>query len=170
MIELFDGTINVHYGQAYFEAGAHFEGNLVDSFVGQRNGIIGAARPGMLYLITGLHTGAVGLAIYLNEREPELDPIFDEVVEVSLEVSAPAMLMEWGADDGTSLALPQGDYRVRYQARDMQAGNEQDTSEYPIDTYRLDLWPAPPAPDRIIKQSSEIAAYWHNWATALGAN
>ena len=37
----------------------------------------------------------------------------------------------------------------------------------PIDTYQLDLWPAAPAADRVVKQTSEVAAYWHGWAKSL---
>ncbi len=33
--------------------------------------------------------------------------------------------------------------------------------------YRLDLWKADRAPDRVIKQTSEIAAHWHDWAANL---
>jgi hypothetical protein len=32
------------------------------------------------------------------------------------------------------------------------------------DHYLLQFWPAPPAPDRIVKQTSASAAYWHDHA------
>ena len=51
----------------------------------------------------------------------------------------------------------------------MQKGSELDTNvgDEPVDRYRLDLWPAPAEPDRIVKQTSEVAAYWHEWASTL---
>jgi hypothetical protein len=52
----------------------------------------------------------------------------------------------------------------------MDAGNQADTSlpgEQPVDSYALWLWPAPPAPDRVVRQTSEIARYRHHWARGL---
>ena len=62
------------------------------------------------------------------------------------------------------------DYRVRYTARGMDAGHAADTvigDEDPVDAYQLRFWPAPPAPDRVFKQASETAAYWHDWVRTL---
>jgi hypothetical protein len=94
----------------------------------------------------------------------------DEIVEVSCHVPwGEIALVEWAAENGYPFVLPPGSYRARYHARAMQAGTELDTNvtTVPVDTYRLDLWPAEPAPDRVIKQTSEIAAYWHDWAKRL---
>jgi hypothetical protein len=170
MISLFSGTIEVQYGQAYLEAGARFDGGMEACFLGQSNGICGAAVPGTLFLTTGLHTGPVGLAVNLFEADPGPDEDWEEIVEVSLAVSGPASLVEWASDAGAPLALAPGSYRARYSARGMEAGRELDTNvdPDPVDHYRLDLWPAPPAPDRIVKQTSETAAYWHDWAQGLG--
>jgi hypothetical protein len=33
-----------------------------------------------------------------------------------------------------------------------------------LDRYLLQFWPADPAPDAVVRQSSDIAAYWHGWA------
>ena len=68
------------------------------------------------------------------------------------------------------LPLRISEYRVRYTARGMDAAHAADTvidGEEPLDAYRLWFWPAPPAPDRVIKVVSETARYWHEWATAL---
>jgi hypothetical protein len=49
----------------------------------------------------------------------------------------------------------------------MQLGRDRDTllcDEEPVDFYSLAFWPAEAAPDCIIKQTSEIAAYWHGHA------
>ena len=32
------------------------------------------------------------------------------------------------------------------------------------DRYLLQLWPAEPAPDAVVREGSEIAAYWHGVA------
>ena len=31
----------------------------------------------------------------------------------------------------------------------------------PVDFYRLTFWPAHHQPDRLVRQTSRIAAYWH---------
>jgi hypothetical protein len=63
--------------------------------------------------------------------------------------------------------LAQGTYRARYHANNMQGGREKDVTfahEEPVDSYRLTLWPAPTSKDRVLRQTSEIAAYWHDEA------
>jgi hypothetical protein len=49
----------------------------------------------------------------------------------------------------------------------MDAGHAADTrmdDEPGLDRYLLQLWPGPPGPDRVVKQTSAIAAYWHGFA------
>jgi hypothetical protein len=165
--KLFSQNVNVFYGQMYFEFGAAFDGDMDNCFRGQSNGICGASSPHLLFLITGMHTGEVGLTINLFNDEPDVDASWDEIVEVSFSsVTDEGMLLEWAADTGPAFAIPAGSYRARYYARNMQAGNDANGEETfaPIDSYRLDLWKAELSPDRVIQQTSEIAAYWHNWA------
>lgn len=170
MIELFAGTVEVHYGQAYIELDGPFGGDMDASFVGQSNGLIGVSAAAILFLITGLHTGPVGLTINLHDAAPELDESWEEIVEVPFHVSnGDITLVEWGADQGVRMVVPSGDYRARYHGNAMEAASDLDTNteEDPVDHYRLDLWPASPAPDRIVKQTSAVAAYWHEWAGNL---
>ncbi|MDQ1080253.1 hypothetical protein [Pseudoroseomonas cervicalis] len=171
MAELFAGPVAVQYGQDYLALEGGFDGAMEACFAGQSNGLCGARNPALLFLVTGLHTGVVGLGIHLFAADPGLDESWEEIVELSCRVPRGEItLMEWAADRGTGMAVPAGAYRVRYQARAMQAASELDTLEgdTPIDTYRLDLWPAPPSPDCIMKQSSAVAASWHGWAQRLG--
>jgi hypothetical protein len=49
----------------------------------------------------------------------------------------------------------------------MDEGRAKDTrlDEDPeVDSYLLQFWSSPPAPDSVVKQTSEIAAYWHGFA------
>ncbi len=170
MTELFAGNVEVQYGQAYIELDGKFNGFMDDCFLGQKNGLCGAQMPAILFLMTGLHTGVVGITITLFDADPGFEKSWEEIVEVSFQAPRGEItLMEWAADRGVGMAVPVGFYRARYQGRAMQAANELDTNinDTPVDSYRLDLWPAPPAPDRIIKQTSTIAAYWHDWASSL---
>jgi len=101
---------------------------------------------------------------------PELDRSWEEIVETSFLARLPVALYQWGEASGQPLPLTAGQYRARYSARGMQAGNDQDTlvGDVPtVDEYLLQLWPAPAAPDQVIRQTSEVSAYWHNFAAGV---
>lgn len=170
MTELFAGNVEVQYGQAYIELDGKFDGAMDACFRGQSNGLRGAQIPAILFLMTGLHTGVVGITINLFDTDPGIDESWEEIVEVSFQAPAGEItLVEWAADSGVGMAVPVGFHRARYQGRAMQSASELGTNvdDTPVDSCRLDLWPAPPAPDRIVKQTSTVAAYWHDWASRL---
>jgi hypothetical protein len=164
-----EGEVHVHYGQIYVESDPDsFGPGLAEAFAGQRAGLCGAATPGALWLTTGLHTGNVGFTIEVHDRAPSLDVVWEDVVEVSFRpVSAVSSLVEWAGEDSWELGLERTDYRVRYCARGMDAARAEDTrlsGEPQLDCYLLQFWPAPPAPDRVLRQTSAVAAYWHDYA------
>ena len=164
-----EGEVFVHYGQIYVESDPDTVGpDLDEAFAGQSGGLCGAATPGSLWLTTGLHTGDVGFTVEVHEEPPPLDPQWEDVVEVSFRpASAESQLVQWAGEDMWELDLEVTDYRVRYCARGMDEANRKDTrldSEPQLDCYLLQFWPAPPEADRILKQTSKIAAYWHGFA------
>ncbi|MER5389054.1 hypothetical protein [Saccharopolyspora sp. NPDC002686] len=166
MRTLVDEEVPVHYGQIYVESEVE-DADLDACFAEQSNGLCGAAEPGILFLITGLHTGDVGFTIELHDQAPPLDETWEEIVEASYRPVGDVALVFWSGDDARSLDLREIDYRVRYCAVGMDAAREQDTrmdDEPLVDRYLLQFWPAPPGPDRILKQTSEIADYWHGAA------
>ena len=79
----------------------------------------------------------------------------------------------WGGERYWPLDLTETSYRVRYCATGMDEGRELDTrviddedqedEDRAYDRYVLQFWPAPPAPDQVLRQTSETAAYWHGW-------
>lgn len=173
MTKLFEGEVEVHYGQVYIELDGSFDGAMENCFHGQKNGLCGAQAPAILFLMTGLHTGIVGISIHLLDAEPDIDESWEEIVKVSFQASEGKItLMEWAADQGVDMAVPAGSYRTRYHGRAMQAANELDAnlSDTPVDSYRLDLWTGLHAPDRVVKQTSTVAAYWHDWSSKLAAD
>ncbi|WAZ26291.1 hypothetical protein STRCI_007853 [Streptomyces cinnabarinus] len=164
-----DGEVHVHYGQIYVESDPDDFGiDLADAFAGQQAGLCGAAVPGALFLLTGLHTGNVGFTVEVHDRTPPLDPAWEEVVEASFRpVSEGGALVQWAGEDSWELGLEEIDYRVRYCAKGMDAASEFDTrldDEPQQDCYLLQFWPAAPEPDRVVKQASANAAYWHDYA------
>jgi hypothetical protein len=176
---------HVHYSQIYVvcvpdEArdGMEWPG-LEALFAGQSNGLCGAAVPGQLFLTTGLHTGTVGFSVELHDGPPAVDDAWEDIVEATFRPvpGSDVFLEQWGGEEAWPLDLPGACYRVRYCAAGMDAGQALDTrldSEPEVDRYLLQFWPDPDAPDpavpgsdRIVRQASENAAYWHGFAQGL---
>ncbi|CAM5229694.1 hypothetical protein GCM10010329_79940 [Streptomyces spiroverticillatus] len=165
--------MSVSYRQFYVESrGEYVDEEQVHHCAGQRNGLCGAANPGHLYLTTGLHTGEVGLTVEVHEAAPPLDEQWEEVVEVSFRPKSPeTTVVPWGEAPIYSLDLPLADHRVRYCGRGMDVSPDDELSVLdggpPVDHYLLQFWPAALSPDRIVKQTTQHAAYWHDRARTL---
>jgi TonB family protein len=185
MKRLFAGTVHVHYGTMHFLGGEEDFAGGNECFEGQVNGLCGAAMRTSLVLRTGLHTGGVKVTVDFWDKEPPLEDSWEEVVEVSFVVNDPERtgILEWGGRAWHPIDLRRGRYRVRYCARNMDAGRHKDTLlsdvedvfdvelsdvEEPVDEYSLSFWFVPAgAPDRLIRQTSETAAMWHQWAERI---
>ncbi|WP_338118790.1 hypothetical protein [Streptomyces cyaneofuscatus] len=168
------GEVHVHYSQIYVQSDPDGTApGLGEAFAGQSGGLCGAAAPGALWLVTGLHTGSVGFTVEVHDEAPPLTPDWEDVVEVSFRpVSEDTSLVQWGGEAAWDLELPVTDYRVRYSARGMDKGRDLDTrtaKEPRADSYLLQFWPAPPRPDQVIRQTSRNAAYRHDHARGLPA-
>ena len=160
------GPVWVHYAQIYVESSENYA-DLGECFGGQWNGLCGAAVDGKLFLITGLHTGKVGFVVEVHDKMPSVEFTADEVVEASYRPLGDATLQGWGGEGRWPLDLEQVSYRVRYSGWGMDAGHQAGPpiDDGPlVDRYLLQFWPAPPAPDRVIRQTSKQAAYWHKYA------
>ncbi|MEU8550558.1 hypothetical protein AB0C81_26855 [Streptomyces roseoverticillatus] len=176
MRTLFSNEFHVDYGQMYIDGRTRTEwdegpeAGLHECFMGQRAGLCGAAVPGYLHLSTGMHTGSVPLAVELHEKEPPLDSDgWEDIVEASFRTAADdTSLISWGGGS-TDLGLPSGSYRVRYHCRGMdEAGDSvRRVGEPVLDEYLLQFWPAPPERDRVVKETTRSATYWHRWASEL---
>jgi hypothetical protein len=167
-----EGEVHVHYGQIYVESDPDsFGPGLAEAFAGQSAGLCGAATPGALWLNTGLHTGDVGFTVEVHDTAPSLDPLWEDVVEVSFRpASADSALVQWAGEDSWPLGLEETDYRVRYCASGMDRASEKDTrldGGPPLDRYLLQFWPAPPERDRVLRRTSRSAAFWHDYARKL---
>lgn len=164
-----EGEVHVHYGQIYVESDPGSYGpDLAEAFAGQSAGLCGAASSGELWLITGLHTGDVGFTVEVHEEAPWLGTEWEDVVEVSFRpASGSSALVQWAGEASWKLGLEVRDYRVRYCATGMDEARRRDTrlqGEPLLDRYLLQFWPSPHEPDRVVRQTSAAAAYWHDYA------
>ncbi|WBB57736.1 hypothetical protein O7599_18800 [Streptomyces sp. WMMC500] len=172
MRTVYSGELNVSYMQFYVDSRREFEEEPWDSRAGQRNGLCGAAVPGFLFCTTGLHTGPVGLTVEVHEEAPPVAEEWEEVVEVSFRPSSPrTSVVPWGDGELCAAELAETDHRVRYCARGMDIEPDAESAVLgggpPVDHYLLQFWPAPPAPERIVRETSRKAAYWHGVARRL---
>lgn len=173
MLTLFDGEIEVHYGFANIGScdpatGGVPRGGPPDwhtSVHGQSNGILGGAVPGWLLLLMGLHTGTAPLRVQWSDTEPPLPgDEFKDVVEASF-TPASADLRVWTFQDVYPVLLPLvADLRVRYSISGMDRGREVDVREPEepgVEQGLLHLWPAPSAPDAVLRSGSVTGRGWH---------
>jgi len=167
---LFDGEIRVHYGFIFLSTVDDWP-DLMDTRRGQRNGLCGAAVAGVLLMATATHTGSVRLRVEWLAAEPSLDGSWDDVVEVSFTPQSTRARLS-AFEEFHPLRLPtDDDLRARFSANDMDEAREQDAlpdgRPPATERYLLQLWPAEPGPDAVLRETSRFAAYWHAQARAL---
>lgn len=159
---LFDREIEVHYGYAF--VGAVEQPPDLPSTRRQANGLVGGAVPGVLSLVTGLHTGGVPLRIeWFDSVPPSASQTFQDVVEVSFEPTQTGLSV-WTFQEHYPFTIPKASpLRARYCVAGMDAGNDMDTriDTAPVEWALLQLWPAPAEPDRILRADSRTGSYWH---------
>ncbi|WP_443060996.1 hypothetical protein [Streptomyces sp. NBC_00464] len=161
----------VHDRQIYVESDpGGVRPDLAKALTHQIGGLCGAAAPGVIVLSTGLYAGDVGFVVEVHETAPALDPVWDDVMEVSYRpASERTRLVQGDAEAAWDLGLARTDYRVRYCARGMDEGRELSTrgaGEPQADSYLLQFWPAPPRPDEVIRHTSRMAGDLHMYARA----
>jgi hypothetical protein len=163
--KIFDGILPVAFSQAYVASDINaVEPDVSRCYLHQRNGLLGAAMEGVLFLTTGKGDGEVQVSVHVADRQPPLNDSWEECVEASFTPATPVVaLFDWDGDVLCEIRLSQRTHRVRYTARGMDAGH----AGTETDVYGLWFWPAPAAPDVVIKQTSARAAYWHSERTRI---
>ncbi len=172
MAVLFEGEVPVQYGFMFLSS-VEEQPDLMETRSGQQNGLCGAAVPGVLSLVTGLHTGRVPLVVEWHDAEPALDPQWEDVVEVPFVPTRQALALT-SFQDLFDVRLPAvTTLRARYCGTGMDAGHRLDTlmeDEPVVDRYLLQLWPDVPRPDSVVRETSAYAGYWHGEARARPHN
>lgn len=93
------------------------------------------------------------------DAESTDDPSWEDAAELSFTATFAVVLAGWASDDPSHvLPLQEGvDYRLRYSVRGAQPswGGDDDPDE-----YRIEVWPAPITPPRMLRATSQWAGYW----------
>jgi hypothetical protein len=166
MVTLLDKVVMTDYGQldiTWSEDGG-FDGDVDRFFAGQVNGLVGATDSSGVYVILARRSGGCPVRIELLEAEPgPPEASWEDIVEVSVTVPAGSSVTwsAWAGMDSGDLALPAGSYRLRVSAEGRDAGHALGDGPGTADRYLLELWPAPAAPDHIVRVGSKDAANWH---------
>lgn len=142
-----------------------FDGDFDRFFAGQVNGLVGAADPRGVYLNLARRSGGSRVQpVLLPEAPTAPEGRYEDVVEVSTTVpdGADPKWVTWAFESWGPLPdVTPGTYRIRVSARGRDVGHEQELAHGVVDEYLVDMWPAVPAPDEILRSGSEDAAYWH---------
>ncbi|MGW9133070.1 hypothetical protein [Streptomyces sp. NPDC055681] len=141
---------------------ADSDGDLSDAWTDQAVADHLAVAQGALGIGTAVNVN-VSVTVFILPQEPSDDSSeFDHVVEAGLEVSL-GRLMVLGctdyAPDAATFEVPSGWNRVRVSrsnlARAAQADIDSDESPGTTEKMRIQVWPAPESPAKIIKQWSQ---------------
>ncbi len=166
----FDGHVWIHDGQLYLSGNPHGSPDWDRCFTANPVGIVGVYG-GEAILLTGLHTGHVGIRVDVAAADPgaQLER-YEDVVEIDFVPTEDELhLVEWAGEDSHPLgALPKGpgNHRLRYHARGMDAGHDLDTADEHedeiVDEYLVQVWPARPSMPATLKLTSAYARACQN--------
>jgi hypothetical protein len=167
---LFDATMYVAKGVLCISGLGDVRPTLPEdvdaAFVGQSNGLLGAAVRGELALDVALRSGYFGMRVETLEAAPPVGAEWEDVVEASFTPRDPYIVfLNYDTDALLEMALEPQPYRVRLCARNMdEAARQQlviDEDEPLIDHYCVSFWPSPVAPDEVLRRGSQVAADKH---------
>ncbi len=162
--ELLSQVVYTDYGQLTLEWGEEiWDGDADRFFKDQQNGLVGAAVPDNVMIMLARRSGGSAVRIVLEASEPEASAEWEDVVEASFDLP-PGRAMRWSTwagESGASLAVPPGQYRLRVSAAGRDAGAQDEFADEVVDRYLIELWPAPVAPDAVLRVGSDDASYWH---------
>lgn len=165
---MLDEVIETDYGQfdLLWGDGYGFDGDFDRVFTGQVNGLAGASSGEGLYLNLARRSGGSPVRIVLLEDTPAASATdgWEDIVEVAITIPhyAEPTWCTWASQKNGPLDIPPDSYRVRVSARGRDAGAAGEFADGPVDFYLLEIWPAPPQPDSIIRSTSANAEYWHH--------
>jgi hypothetical protein len=154
------GIVTADYGQIELHPG---HGGAVAGLDGTPS-LAWTAEGATVVLTVARQFGDVPVEVLVAEAEPEADPSWDAAVELSVRTGEATAVHGWGGEGEVPVPVPAGvDVRVRYAVADGQQGADQfeeDDEASPLERYVVQVWPAPPAPPRLVVASQPWSQYW----------
>jgi len=163
------GTITATYGQ-YFLRSFDYVDVSAWSYTGSNGLVASLIPPGVLanpgevaVILTGTESGDVRVAVEILDESPTSIPMEDwsEIVEVSLEISGDGAFVttvdELDEDDPLP-DLPAGAIRLRVHARGRDEAYNAVEDPAPVEEHLLQVWPAAPQPENVIKLTDAVGA------------
>ena len=182
MKTLYNSSLGIEYGQFYITPVAddfEEEDDLIpdNAFEEQENGLCGAALRERIFFVVGIQNGKIAVDVQLHDSSPEVNDSFEEIVEVSIiRAEHKLHLCEWGWVNTHELDIPAGTYRLRYSIDGFENDYDPDIedeeyweSPLPRQKHLIQIWPSGASEDRILKQTTEQAKYWHEEYGERGA-
>jgi hypothetical protein len=162
--ELLSQVVDTDYGQLTLEWGEDiWDGDADRFFKDQRNGFVGAGDPDNVLIVLARRSGGSAVRIVLDTSEPSSSHEWEDVVEASFKLPAGRSMRwrSWAGESGGPLLVPAGQYRLRVSAIGRDAGAQNEFADEVVDRYLIEMWPAPDAPDAVLRVGSDDARYWH---------
>ena len=146
------GEVRVDYGQFYLKrVGAS---DFPDAGPGEPDRIW--SNGSEIYVAATTPSGPVPIEVEFHDRSPtETLPVWQHVVDVSLDRGGALCVLDWGGDERDARAiLPIDPDPVRLRMH--WGGLSRDGETFSAERLALAVWPAPVAPTRVIRR-------WSGW-------
>lgn len=130
------------------------------AWAGHRNRMVGAAADFGVAMFFSSWLGAQASIELLEDQPAQIPQEWEDVVEVSTTIpqGVEPFWMTFAGESAGPLPIPAGTWRLRVsaQGRDVipVAPSDDEEEPPPLDRYLIQLWPAPPAPEEILRQRS----------------
>jgi hypothetical protein len=147
------GTVNVSHHMFYLTD----DGLLPQPPFTPTNGLV-VARPGAAVIFTGASSGVVEIQVEVHGDSPPMVSTdgWDEVVETTVQVPRGRLAVDAPMANAPDLPVltpaGPGSYRIRVHARGRDTAPDIVAFE-PAEHYLITVWPSPPAPEAVHKQT-----------------
>jgi hypothetical protein len=135
-----------------------------DPTAGQRNGLLGASGGNFVSVVGPARFGRYPVEVRELASPPPVPAWCEDVVEVSYAHSGGELVMGGFSDEQVLGGLASGSYRVRLCASGLDQAaveTEEDESQTYSSRHLFQIWPAPHAPDEVLRVGSTFAEEAH---------
>ncbi|MET7457047.1 hypothetical protein ABZT03_35220 [Streptomyces sp. NPDC005574] len=134
---------------------------MADDLGATHNGLV-SVTGGAAEVMTWIHTGDVRVTVEPHSQRPEIDPGWEEIVEISCDSPSGELLVTPLMDDPADLpslaSQGPGTYRLRIYARGRDAAVNHTEPDDVAETYLIQSWPAAHQDALLVKATDSYGA------------